>query len=50
MATSKFAHKCYKSILNLDSDETRIEDFAFLFEKAEKHGLALSIAPTYSLD
>lgn len=49
-AISFYAPKGYKSILYLDSDVTIFDDFAFLFEKAEKHGLALSIAPTYSLD
>ena len=49
-AISHYAPTGYKSIIYLDSDVTIFEDCSFLFEKAEKHGLALSIAPTYSLD
>jgi len=40
----------YSSILYLDSDITLLEDVPYIFEKAERHGLALAIAPTYSLD
>ena len=40
----------YRSILYLDSDITLLEDVPYIFEKAERHGLALAIAPTYSLD
>jgi hypothetical protein len=46
----KYLPDIYESFLLLDSDTIVIEDIGFGFEMAEKHGLALSPAPHYSLD
>jgi hypothetical protein len=46
----KYSPDGYSSILYLDSDITLLEDVPYVFSKAESHGLAMAIAPTYSLD
>jgi hypothetical protein len=40
----------YEAILYLDSDVTILSDLNFLFAKSAQHGVAVAIAPTYSLD
>jgi hypothetical protein len=49
-AIASYSPTGYSSILYIDSDITLLEDVPFVFEKAELHGLALAIAPTYLLD
>ena len=49
-AIVSYAPAGYEAVLYIDSDVTLLDDFDYIFEKAKIHGLALAIAPTYSLD
>lgn len=44
------APKGYDSVLYMDSDITLMDDVSYVFAKAEMHGIAMAIAPTYLLD
>jgi len=44
------APKGYDSVLYMDSDITLLDDVTYVFAKAEMHGIAMAIAPTYLLD
>lgn len=47
---TKYAPRGYSAVLYLDSDITLLDDISFVFDKAELHGLAMAVAPTYVLD
>jgi len=45
----KYVPQDYDSYLFLDADTLILDDISYGFEKAEQHGLALALAPAYSL-